>query len=224
MKKMILVVGLTMSMLLQVNAQSNNDTSSKLKFGVKAGVNLANASGNGINFLFGRDESSENRLGLTIGGLVEYQLSEKISLQGELAYAQQGFKKNYSDDDYKETFALNYLNVPVMAKYYIADELSFEVGSQFGFLLAAKYNENDDGDKYEEDVKEFFKSTDFGIIFGLGYQLENGLGLNLRYNLGLSNIFDFSRRISENVARKATENNNYELKNRVFNLSVLYTF
>lgn len=226
MKKLLLTV-LAISMCYTINAQEDKQQIEKIKFGVKAGVNLANVSGNGLDFFIDSDEKSENRFGLAIGGLVEYKLSQKISLQGELVYSQQGFKKNYPDEDFMESYALDYLNIPVLAKYYITDELNLEFGPQLGFLLAAKYIDEEDGEKYEEDAKEFFKSTDFGLNFGAGYQLENGLGINARYNLGLANIFDYSRtRIAETKFGKVDEEieDNFQLKNRVFSISLFYTF
>ena len=65
------------------------------------------------------------------------------------------------------------------------------------------------------------------MIFGLGYQLENGLGINARYNLGFTDVFDFSRirRIESKSSKLDTEVKDvYELKNRVFNVSLFYTF
>ncbi|RZJ55928.1 MAG: PorT family protein, partial [Flavobacterium sp.] len=38
---------------------------------------------------------------------------------------------------------LSYLNVPIMAKYYVIEKLSLEAGPQIGFLLSAK-NQVDD--------------------------------------------------------------------------------
>ena len=228
MKKLLVTV-FVLSVCYTINAQNDKQQNEKLRFGVKAGLNFANTTGNGLDFFFSSDESPENRLGLTLGGLVEYRVSEKFSVQSELTYSQQGFREDYSDEDYVETYVLNYLNIPLLAKYYISDEFNLEVGPQIGFLLAAKYKENDEGEKYEEDAKEFFKSSDFGLLFGLGYQLENGIGFNARYNLGLTDIFDFSyRSVNEKISFtkkvEEAEVDNFELKNRVLTVSLFYTF
>ena len=42
----------------------------------------------------------------------------------------------------------------------------------------------------DDDVKDYFKGIDFGLNFGLGYKLENGLNFAARYNLGLSDLND----------------------------------
>jgi len=226
MKKMMLTV-LAVCMCYITSAQDDQKQIKKLKFGIKAGVNFANVTGNGLDFLIGDEESPNNRLGLMLGGLVTYQLSEKLYLQSELTYEQKGFSEDYSDEDFVETYALNYVSLPVLAKYYISDDFNFEVGPQIGFLLSAKYKDKEEGEKYEEDVKDLFKNTDFGLNFGAGYQLKNGLGLSARYYLGIADIFDYSRTTIRNEKfKKADEENEEEfvLKNRVFNLSFFYTF
>ena len=66
-----------------------------------------------------------------------------------------------------------------MAKYYVAEGFSLEAGPQIGFLMSAKMKAESGGDSEEIDVKDDLKSIDFGINFGAGYKLENGLNFCL---------------------------------------------
>lgn len=144
-----------------------NGNAQDIKFGAKGGLNFANISG---------DNSSE--LGTVtafhFGVLGEIPVSEKFSFQPELLFSGQGFSIG------KDVVALNYLNVPLIGKYYVTKGLSLEAGPQIGFLLSAK-NEG-------TDAKNSFKSVDYGVNVGLGYKLKSGLNFGARYNLGLSNI------------------------------------
>jgi hypothetical protein len=90
-----------------------------------------------------------------------------------------------------------------MGKYYVTKGLSLEAGPQIGFLLSAK-NDN-------TDVKNSFKTFDFGVNFGLGYKLENGLNFGARYNFGLSNINNL-------------DDSSSKYKNGVFQIYVGYFF
>ena len=90
-----------------------------------------------------------------------------------------------------------------MGKYYIAKGFSVEAGPQFGLLLSGKYE--------DVDVKDNFKTVDFGVNLGLGYKLNNGLNFGARYDLGLSNI--------NNV-----NGNSDKFKNAVLQVSVGYFF
>lgn len=76
------------------------------------------------------------------------------------------------------TLNMNYINIPVMAKYAVADKFNLQAGPQIGFLMSAKYE--------GVDVKELMKSMDFGINLGAGYDLTEKMSLDLRYNLGLA--------------------------------------
>ncbi|WP_337968724.1 porin family protein [uncultured Flavobacterium sp.] len=183
MKKMLLLAVLTVLGFTNVNAQ-------KIHFGAKGGLNFANISGDNTK---GIDVVTSFNFGI----LSEIPISDKFSFQPELMYSGQGYSFN------DNTVALSYLNVPLMGKYYLTKGFSVEAGPQIGFLLAAK-NE-------KVNVKESFNTVDFGVNFGLGYKLENGLNFGVRYNLGLTDI--------NNVDNSSVKN-----KNGVFQVSVGYFF
>lgn len=127
------------------------------------------------------------------------------------------FVRQVSESEWK----LNYIQIPIMAKFYVSEGLSLEAGPQIGFLASAEVDSDStetslfDGSSVSTsstvDAKEIVKSVDFGLNFGLGYKLDSGLNFALRYNLGLSNIYDVSE-------------TDVKIKNRVFQLSVGYTF
>ena len=142
-------------------------------FGAKAGVNFASITG----------EDTDDLDGITafhFGAVVEIPVSEKFSIQPELLYSAQGAK--FSEDGMDIDLKLNYINLPVLAKFYVADGFSIEAGPQFGILLDAEV----EGDGMSLDIKDNVTSLDIGVDFGLGYKLDNGLNFGARYNLGLT--------------------------------------
>jgi len=189
MKKVLLVTVATVLGLANLNAQ-------EIKFGAKAGLNFSTISG---------DNTRELDIGITtdfnFGVLAEIPISEKFSFQPELMYSGQGYAGKGSG----EIVVLNYLNIPLMGKYYLTKGFSLEAGPQIGFLLSAKDKDAD------TDVKGAFNTVDFGVNFGVGYKFDNGLNFGARYNLGLSDI--------NNVDGSSNKN-----KNGVFQLSVGYFF
>ncbi|RMA66432.1 porin family protein [Ulvibacter antarcticus] len=209
MKKLLLSM-IALVFIFQANAQEKSVTKS-LQIGAKAGVNFSTITGD--------NPAIKGKTGFHLGGMAEIPISEKLSVQPELLFSSQG--ANYKDIG---SFNLNYLYVPIMGKYYVMDELSLEVGPQFGFLLSAKnkYDEDDydlnptttgDGNKVgeTEDVKNDVKSLDVGLVFGLGYKLDNGINFGARYNLGF---------LDGNNSDDASE----EFKNSVIQFSVGYFF
>ncbi|SFN58149.1 Opacity protein [Paenimyroides ummariense] len=149
----------------------------QLKFGPKAGVNFANLSG---------VDNAEMKTGFHVGAVAEIKFNEKFSIQPEVVYSAQGAKANIGNIQGKAN--LDYINVPILAKYYIVDGFSVEAGPQIGFLAKAEGKGTVDNVSVTNDIKDNFKSTDFGLGFGLAYDLPVGVFVNARYNLGLSDI------------------------------------
>ncbi|MCW5516339.1 porin family protein [Muriicola sp. Z0-33] len=188
MKKALLTMTIVMFISFAAAAQDIN-------IGAKAGLNLATLKPD-LN-------DPAVRTSFHLGGVVEIPLLDELSLQPELFYSSQGVKDE-SDDD--EEVRLNYLSIPVLAKYYVAEGLSIEAGPQIGFLLSAEVEDNGD----TTDLKDTTKSTDFGFALGLGYKLENGLNFAARYYFG-SDVNDI-------------ESDTDKFKNNVFQLSIGYFF
>ncbi len=185
-----------------------------IRFGAKAGVNLAGVSGDNTDNL-------EGKAGIHIGALVEVPISDKFAFQPELLYSAQGYKLDTSIDiagivtKTETTMQINYINIPLMLKYYVAQGFSLQAGPQVGFLTSAeaeaKVSIAGISQSADTDVKDAFKGLDFGLNFGLGYQLAMGIFLDARYNLGLSDIND-------------VDGSDIENKNAVIQLSVGYKF
>lgn len=148
----------------------------EVSYGLKAGLNYSNWS-----FSDSDMDNFDSRLSFHVGGVVELGLSDKFSVQPEILYSSVGAQMDVSEAATRAAsdnfvYALDYLSIPVMAKYYIADGFSLEVGPQIGVLLSAKAKY--DGES--ADVKDSFKSTDFSAGIGAGYKMENGLFINAR--------------------------------------------
>lgn len=181
MKKIIFVAAAVLAFGF-ANAQG-------VKFGVKAAINVSNLTGD--------VEDVSSLTGFQVGGFAEIKLSEKFAIQPELLYSAQGAK---SDGD---KFELSYINVPVLAKYYVAKSFSLEAGPQIGFLTTAKIE--------GEDVKDFVSSTDFSFNLGAGYDFTENFSAGLRYNFGFTNVYD-------------TDLTDDSIKNGVFSVSLGYKF
>lgn len=168
MKKLLLFTALVACTFTTVQSQ-------EVRFGAKIGINIASLGG---------DSTGNLSLGAVtafhLGGLAEISLSEKFALQPELLYSFEGFDNSAIGNSY--TMKLDYIRVPVLAKYYIIDNLSAEAGPTFGVLVSAKAD--------DVDVKDSFKSFDTALSLGASYSLDMGVFFSLRYNLGLLDISD----------------------------------
>ena len=191
----------------------------KVKIGVKAGLNISSLTSDE------NELDSSDKTGFTAGIMAEIPLTKNFSIQPEVLYSQQGMKFSYSDVDvqnshYKSTIGLNYLNIPVMLKYYVVKGLSVQAGPQVGILLKAnnKYQDNFLGYENHEtfNLSDYANGIDTAVNFGLGYQFKNKFYTDLRYTISYSDIF-----------KDASANTyiiNSDMKNRVFQITVGYFF
>ncbi len=185
MKNLLFVLTIVLFGFTNIIAQN-------IKYGSKIGVNIANIKGDEVDDL-------NTKTSLHAGAVAEIMISDEFSFQAELLYSAQGAKSDYSETIDGVTFRytsidLEYINVPLLAKFYIVEGLSLEAGPQVGFLLTAdrefEKTNNGETETGEKDILDEIKGIDFGLNFGLAYKLESGIFLATRYNLGLSDIND----------------------------------
>ncbi|MEK6494635.1 porin family protein [Myroides odoratimimus] len=196
MKKITLSLIAVLAISLTANAQKPD-----VKIGAKTGLNVSNLT---------NSDGLSSRTSMHVGAVAEIFITEKFSVQPELLYSAQGAKSDFAIDgngnfDFgKTTLKLDYITIPVMAKYYIVKGLNIQAGPQFAFNVNAKVD--------SEDVKDEIKGFEFGVNFGAGYELPMGIFFDARYNVGVT---DFAKKI-DGVQLKS--------KNGVFQLSVGYKF
>lgn len=185
------------------------------RYGIKGAVNISN--------FFGDTEGLDlkSRVGFDIGGFVEIKYSGNLSLQPEILYATKGatfenIKGTVDGNVFSGSidFNLAYVVVPLMFKYYVVKSFSIEAGPQMGFLTSAKNVTKLDGfsQSVEMDSKDLFKSIDFALNFGAGYNVTKNIYAGARYSLGIENI------------AKNEFGNGAKLYNSGFSFSVGYNF
>ena len=149
--------------------------------GLKGGLNISSID-NSTNAIF------SNRLGFNGGLYMNIPVNQAVSVQPEVVYSTQGAKYNLNGAE-EHNLMLTYVNIPVMIQANVGRGVYAEAGPQIGLLASVK----DQVDKVETGffTSEDFKKTDVGLGLGLGYRGAGGFGVNVRYNLGLTNINNY---------------------------------
>lgn len=172
-----------------------------ISFGVKGGLNFT-------GFHSEKKAFTSNVL-FNFGGVALLNLTDSFSLQAELVYNKKGGQIDIYDQNtllYITEAKLDYIDIPVLAKFEFLKNLSFDIGPQIGFLLNSKGKIT--GSQNEEDIEFTNTNTiDFAVNGGFSFKFNNSLFLQTRYSYGLSKIF---------------ENSNH--KNSVISLSLGYLF
>ncbi|MFA5780064.1 MAG: porin family protein [Elusimicrobiota bacterium] len=165
----------------------------EIKGGVKAGINIANWSGDDVE-----KEDKKSRVGIVAGGFVTIPLNDQFSLQPELLLSMKGVKYegSFMGESYESTVKLTYIEIPVLAKLNIPSEGSVKpnvfLGPSIGMKASAK-SEFVFGGVSEESDLEDVKSLDLGLAIGGGVDIDAGAGkvtLDARYTMGLTSIND----------------------------------
>ena len=172
--------------------------SAQVQFGFKAGVDATN--------FWGEDVEHGMKPSYQAGLVMEYKFSPKFAIAPEAVFASQGGKFKAIDinlfghDVSKNvTFNTNYINVPVMLKYYASPAFSIDFGPQVGFNVYSKYS-IEDVDK-AIDIKDNTKTVDFGLGLGGTYNLTDNAFVQARYTLGLTKVFegDYNKEKNGNI-------------------------
>lgn len=189
MKKMMMIAAM---MIAAISANAQNEVG-QITLKPTAGINLANLTDLNDNKM---------RLGIVAGLEAEYGVAENFGITAGVLYSQQGCKFEWTEEGatQKATEKHDYINIPILAQYYVIPGLAIKAGVQPGFLISAKYE--------SENIKDEIKGFNVSIPVGLSYEYENFV-IDARYNFGLT---------------KHNKNGNNSCKDSMFSFTLGYKF
>ena len=189
MKKILMTVAFAALAVVGANAQ--------VKFGARAGLNLANVATK-VNDV---KVETNIRPSFYVGGLAEFAFNDVVLMDAGLTYSNQGSKAKEGDGKYIQ----HSLNLPVWIKY----DFGPKAGLYAGYILSAQGKSNGKTETIDSNAYNHF---DYGIGLGAEYNLpNNGLFFEASYNWGLANL------------DKNGDSKNYT-NNRVIQIGVGYKF
>ena len=171
-------------MVAAMSANAQNEVG-QLTLMPKAGINISTITGSGSD--------KKSKVGLVAGAEFEYGVAQNFDITAGVLYSMEGAKIG----DAK--FNMDYINIPILANYYVVPGLAVKAGIQpaFNVRKKASYNGNtvniDDvmnavldwtGAGVETGVKTF----NLSIPVGLSYEYQSFV-LDARYNIGVTKLF-----------------------------------
>lgn len=181
-----IIISACMLMLIKVASAQH------VEYGIKGGVNFANIKDDAA------DSKADSKTGFHLGGLAHIHLNRSWAIQPEVVYSAQGAEYNSGK------LKLNYINVPVLAQYMFGDGFRIETGPQLGILTTSSYKVGNS----ETDIDNF-NNADFSWAFGASYLTHSGVGIDARYNLGVTDV---------------TKSSSTDFMNRVWQVGLFYQF
>lgn len=153
--------------------------------------------GGGLSNLFGQDTyQQEWQLSLQAGVFFELHSRYRLALATELNFLRKGSVYRLDSDglDYRERYILDYLEFPVLVKYYFASlkKAEFYVYAGPSVALNLKARLRVTFDDLEETVEvDNLQGTDLLLLGGAGAALKlapGNLMLEARYSHGLKSV------------------------------------
>ncbi|MBT8273032.1 MAG: PorT family protein [Bacteroidia bacterium] len=143
-----------------------------VKFGIKAGGNLAK---------FTNNDDLEFKFGPHFGALANIAISDQFSLQPELLYSAQGYRQNFNGQ--KVRAKVDYFNLPFLASYEVTNGLILQAGPQIGINIR-----NDLDVDGQEQGSIFVNDIDISAAFGFQYFIDETIFTQLRGTIGISEV------------------------------------
>ena len=117
-------------MIAAISANAQNEVG-QVTLKPMAGINLATMT---------NTNDSKLRVGLAAGVEAEYGVAENFGISAGVLYSMQGVKASEQllGGKLDVTYKMDYINIPVLAQYYVVPGLAIKAGIQPGFKASAK--------------------------------------------------------------------------------------
>jgi len=194
-------------------------------FGLKGGLNFSGLNSVNSSSL---QTTYSNRTGYHFGAYFMIKIT-KFAIQPEVLFSRQGQTYKIPSVSGDLTSNFDYINIPIMLKFYLAGGLNLQAGPQFGFLSSATgdvintVNGVATNTTSGANLSSFVKSSDVSLAVGAGWDLPFGLNITARYNIGLSDINQRTGGLVPPVGQISSLGT-AEAKSQVIQISVGYRF
>ena len=148
------------------------------KGGVMAGIVASQVAGDSY--------SGFNKAGVFGGGYIYWMFTQHSALQFEIDFVQKGSRHNpdAENDDFESyILRVNYIEAPLLYRFFYSKKLSFEIGPSVGFLMS-HFEERD----YNPVADNPFKETVLSGIIGLNYAITENIKVDFRTSNSISSI------------------------------------
>lgn len=198
---------------------TSTSTVGTTRFGLKGGVNLPKYKY--VNDDQNTSDETKTTVNFNLTGYVDVPVSSYFSVQPGISLQGKGAKffdngtNQVEDNILAIEIPINLLaNLPAGAGHFYlggGPYAGFNVAGQRKITIG---NNTTEGDlKFGNESGDNIKSTDFGVNFLAGYQLNSGLNFGAGYGLGLTNL-----------RPNSNSSTNVEQNNRVLSFTVGFAF
>jgi hypothetical protein len=186
-------IGFGAFLLLLLTVQSVS-AQQRWSIGPRVGANISNQMGDlpgDVKWL----------AGWSVGGFIMYSDINHFGISADVLYSQKGARLVnvlVGRDRVRYTHRLNYLEVPILARYFLTLSGNFRpnffLGPSIAFLLNAKMKDYAGGiiPQPDRELTDVYRPADLGLVGGIALNFEVAKGkrvlLDARYTYGLIDV------------------------------------
>ncbi len=162
-----------------------------VQFGLRAGPSFTTLGGEDA-----KNDDLKIRIGFHAGGYASFTLSESLSFDAELQYANKGAKA--TDGSSSSVLRNGYLDLPLLLKIHTGDMFYLLAGAQPSLMISSAVILDNNGNKVTvngSEVRELWKDADLAGVIGIGVDLGAGINVQTTYEHGFINISEISGEI-----------------------------
>jgi hypothetical protein len=181
MKKIVLSLLSVTVIATAANAQ--------LAIAPELGLNLSNITGKSG----GVSSDTKMKAGLSVGAVIDLNLTDNISFQPGVFYRMTGYKSDFAGTDI--TANVNTIEIPLNFQYKFGEAghnyFFAGVGPYVGYNFSGKVKGGGTTTDLEigtDKVKDNIKPLDFGAGINAGYAMTNGFYARAHYQMGFANL------------------------------------
>jgi hypothetical protein len=155
--------------------QRASDDFTQIRAGITGGINIANTvSSSNSNF------STDSKAGVNLGIFVEIPIAYPFSFVPEVLYSQKGYRANTAYGQFAQR--ANFIDVPLLAKFKLAQAFNIYVGPQLSFLTSTRNTYYDGFNKLYEETYKYNGDKNFITgVAGVSFDLNRNVDLRARY-------------------------------------------
>ena len=201
-------------------------------FSAKLAINPSISFITGLNFEYRKVPSD-----ILSDGLLD--LAEKVLRGYGQSMSRSELRESMRESDVgyllKTDFSLSfmYLDVPLMIRYNVTPKFFVEAGVIVGFNLSSDYSVSYEGESVSQSIpSDFVNTLEFSAVIGIGYSVLPNLDLNLRFDMGLTDMLETKKAIEYFMSEAGMEEGNlfqylesgYGFKNIRFQMGLTFWF
>ncbi|HTF02705.1 MAG TPA: porin family protein [Bacteroidia bacterium] len=132
-------------------------------------------------------------LGYGIGGLIGFNFSNHIGVQGEIIY--NSLSQKYKDQEMERTIHVNYVNIPMLISFNTGKSrpvnLNFVVGPQIAYNVGSRMETSGSNGSDTMQATLVLRKGDIGFAYGAGLEFMLNERRSIRLDIGFRGVYGF---------------------------------